>query len=133
IAMPLGWLGDPPVQAAQANGVTALATSPWASLAAVSGHRQIALYNSQTLAPLGVLPYPEGQPYVLRFSPAGDLLLVGGGRGGSAGNVVVFDVRTGERKIEAGAEYDAVLAADLSADQTLVALGGPKKLVRVFS
>jgi WD40 repeat protein len=133
VAMPGGWLGDPAVSAERPNAVTGLAVSPWAPLAAVSGHRQISLYNSQTLAPLGVLPYPEGQPQLLRFSPLGDLLIVGGGRSGAAGNVVVFDVKTGERKIECGAEYDTVLAADLSPDQTLVALGGPKRLVRIFS
>ena len=133
IAMPQSYLGDPTVLPSRANAVTALAVSPWAPLAAVSGHRQVTLFNSQTLDVLGVLPYPEGQPHIIRFSPTGDLLLVGGGRGGASGKVVVFDVRTGERRIEVGDEYDAVLSADISPDQTMIALGGPKRMLRVYS
>ncbi len=34
---------------------------------------------------------------------------------------------------EVGDELDAVLGADISADQSLIALGGPSKIVRVFS
>ncbi|MEZ6056104.1 MAG: c-type cytochrome domain-containing protein [Planctomycetaceae bacterium] len=133
IAMPLAYLGDPTTVTQSRNAVTALACSPWAPLVAVSGHRQIALYNTQTLQLMGVLPFPEGQPEVLRFSRTGDLLMVGGGRGGAMGKVVVFDVKTGDRKVEAGAEYDSVLGADISPDQTMIALGGPKKMVRVYS
>ncbi len=58
--------------------MTALACSPWASLSAVSGHKQVTLFNTQTAEVLGVLPYPEGQPHILKFSRTGDLLLVGG-------------------------------------------------------
>lgn len=133
VAMPAKYLGDPLTLASQANAVTALAVSPWASLAAVSGHRQVTLVNTQTLDVLGVLPFPEGQPEILRFSRTGDLLLVGGGRGGASGLVVVFDVRTGERRVEVGSEYDTVLSADISPDQTLIALGGPKRMLRVYS
>ncbi|AMV19305.1 c-type cytochrome domain-containing protein [Planctomyces sp. SH-PL14] len=133
VAMPQRYLGDPQVQSPTVNAVTALACSPWASLGAVSGHKQVTLFNTQTAEVLGVLPYPEGQPHILKFSRTGDLLLVGGGRGGAAGKVVVYDVKTGERKIEVGDEYDAVLGADISPNQQLIALGGPKKILRVYS
>ncbi len=131
--MPVAYLGEPLTITPAANAVTALAVSPWAPLAAVSGHRQIALYDTRDLTLLGVLPFPEGQPHVLRFSRNGSLLLAGGGRGGASGKVIVFDVQTGERKMEIGNEYDLVLAADISPDHSLVALGGPKKMVRIFS
>ena len=133
VAMPVSFLGDPAHQPPRRNAVTALASSPWAPLAAVSGFQQVSLYNTRTLDLVGVLPYPEGQPQVLKFSRNGDLLLVGGGRGGAFGNVVVFDVRTGVRKVEVGAEYDEILAADISPDQTQIALGGPKRMLRVYS
>lgn len=133
VAMPGKYLGDPQLVTSQTNAVTALAVSPWAPLGAVSGHRSVALFHTQTFDVLGVLQYSEGQPEIIRFSPQGDLLLVGGGRGGAAGKVVVFDVRTGERKVEVGDEYDSVLAADISPDQTLIALGGPKRMLRVYS
>jgi WD40 repeat protein len=47
--------------------------------------------------------------------------------------VVLFDVRTGNRLAVLGEERDIVLAADLSADGKLVALGGPGKVVKVYT
>jgi hypothetical protein len=124
---------DPVVKSAKANAITALASSPWAPLVAVGGQKQVLLYNSDSFDLLGVLPFPEGVPHVLKFSRNGSLLLAGGGRGGKSGKVVLWKVATGERVIDLGDETDAVLAADISADQTQVALGGPAKVVRVYS
>ena len=133
VAMPIAYLGDPVVQSPTRNAVTALTCSPWAPLAAISGHRQVTLYHTQSFEVLGVLPFPEGQPQVLKFSRDGSLLMVGGGRGGASGKVIVYDVKTGERKVEVGDEYDSVLAADISSDLTMIALGGPKRMLRVYS
>lgn len=133
IAMPQAYLGDSQLVTSRPNAVTALATSPWASLAAISSFRQIAVYNTATLELLGVLPFPEGQAEILKFSRNGALLLAGGGRGGASGRVVLFDVKTGARVAEVGDEYDSVLAADVSPDHSQVALGGPKKMLRVYS
>jgi hypothetical protein len=124
---------EPVVRTARANALTALAASPWAPLVAVGGQKQILLYQTETLDLLGVLPFPEGVPQVLKFSRNGSLLLAGGGRGAKSGRVVVWSVTTGERIFEVGDEFDAVLAADISADQTQIALGGPSKVVRVYS
>ncbi|MFN0055269.1 MAG: c-type cytochrome domain-containing protein [Planctomycetales bacterium] len=131
--MPENLSTEPLVVSPRGNAVTALAASPWAPLAAVSGHRQVLLYNldDQTLA--GVLPFPEGTVHVLRFSRNGSLLLAGGGRGGQSGRVVVFDVKTGSRVFEIGAEPEVILAADISPNHGQIALGGPKKMVRVYS
>lgn len=124
---------QPVTQPTATTAVTALATSPWAPLVAVAGQKQVSLYHSETLQPLGILPYPEGVPHVLKFSRNGSLLLAGGGRGSFQGRVVVWDVKTGERVFEVGNEVDAVLAADISADQSMIALGSPSKVVRVYS
>lgn len=124
---------DPVVKTARANAVTAIASSPWAPLVAVGGQKQVLLYHSDTLELLGVLPFPEGVSNVLKFSRNGSLLLAGGGRGAKAGKVVVWSVQTGERIFEVGDEFDSVLAADISADQSQIALGGPSKVVRVYS
>lgn len=124
---------EPVVHTSATTAVSAIATSPWAKLVAVAGQKQVVLYHSETLQPLGVLPFPEGQARVLKFSRTGGLLLAGGGHGASKGLAVVWNVKTGERVIEAGDELDEVLAADISADQSLVAVGGPGKIVRVYS
>jgi WD40 repeat protein len=116
----------------RAHPVTALAASPWAPLLAVAGHERVLLYHSDTLKLLGVLPFPERIPYVLRFSRNGKWLLAAGGRGALAGRVVIWDVTTGQRVTEIGDEADIVLAADISPDHKLVALGGPGKLIKIY-
>lgn len=124
---------DPIVRTAQDTAVTAMAASPWAPLVAVGGQKQVLLYHTDTLELLGVLPFPEGTPNVLKFSRNGALLLAGGGHAGKSGRVVIWSVTKGERLFEVGDESDAVLAADISPDQTRVALGGPGKVVRLYS
>ncbi|MCY2966948.1 MAG: hypothetical protein NT069_25500 [Planctomycetota bacterium] len=132
-AMPENLTTEPLVHSKRGNAVTALAASPWAPLAAVSGHRQVLLYNLTDFTLAGVLPFPEGTVHVLRFSRNGALLLAAGGRGGQSGRVVVYDVKTGNRVFEIGSETEVVLGADLSPDQSQIALGGPRKMVRIYS
>jgi hypothetical protein len=124
---------EPYVRTAHDNAITALAVSPWAPLAAIGGQKQVLLYNTETLQPLGVLPFPEGFPDIVRFSRNGQVLLTGGGLGGKLGKVVLWDIKTGERIATIGNEFDSVLAADLSPDQQFVALGGPLKLLKIYS
>jgi len=124
---------EPLVRTTRANALTALASSPWAPLVAVGGQKQVLLYHSDTLELLGVLPFPEGVPHVLKFSRNGGLLLAGGGRSAKSGKVVVWSVATGERIFTVGDETDLVLTADISADQTQIALGGPSKMIRIYS
>lgn len=124
---------DPIVRTARASAVTALASSPWAPLLAVGGQKQVLLYHSDTMDLLGVLSFPEGVPNVLKFSRNGSLLLAAGGRGSKLGKAVVWNVQTGERLFEVGEESDSVLAADISSDQSQIALAGPGKIVRVYS
>jgi mono/diheme cytochrome c family protein len=131
--MPRGLLLEPLPRTAHVDAAAVLAASPWAPLVAVGGQQQVFLYHAESLQLLGVLPFPEGLPRTLKFSRNGRLLLCGGGTPGRSGRVVVWDVTTGERVIEVGEEFDTVLAADISADQSLVALGGPDKKVKVFA
>ncbi len=116
------------------GAVLALAASPWAPLVAVGGPKSVLLYHADTGVLLGALPFEHGQVNSLRFSRSGKLLLAAGGRGGKLGRAVLYDVATGAKVTEVGsAETDAVLSADLSPDQSLVAVGGPSKLVRVYA
>jgi hypothetical protein len=132
-AMPESVATEPFVPQAKPSAIVAMAASPWAPLVAIGGHKQVLLYRTTDNHLMGVLPFPEGTIHVLRFSRNGDLLLVGGGRGGQSGLAVAFNVKTGQRVFEVGKEYDAVLAADISPDHGQVALGGPSKIVRVYS
>lgn len=131
-AMPQGVLREPVLFATHRGAADALATSPWAPLAAVAAPYQIALYNTDSGELLGVLPFIEGTAYTLRFSRDGSILLAGGGRSASLGVAALYDVKSGRRLTTLGDELDSVLAADLMPDHSLVALGGPRKVVRVY-
>jgi hypothetical protein len=124
---------EPFVKARRANAVLAISSSPWAPLVAVGGQKQVLLYNGDTQDFLGALPYPEGLPTVIKFSRNGSLMLVAGGRGSSLGRAVIFNVATGERVTTVGADTDTILAADISPDQSLVAISGPGKMLRIYT
>jgi hypothetical protein len=132
-AMPENLTTEPYVPEARPGAIVAMAASPWASLVAVAGHKQVLLYRTSDFHLMGVLPFPEGAIHVLKFSRNGDLLLAGGGRGGQSGIAVAWDVKKGTRVFDVGKEYDVVLAADISPDHSQVALGGPSKVVRVYN
>ena len=124
---------QPYVRTMRPGAVPSVAGSPWSPLVALAAQKQILLYNTDSLDLAGVLPFPEGFPAVVRFSHNGSLLIAGGGVGAKLGHVVIWDVVTGRRIAQVGDEFDTVLAADISPDQSLVALGGPSRLVKIFS
>jgi mono/diheme cytochrome c family protein len=126
----------PAVESAPTNRpfpILALAASPRAPLAAVAGYQRIDFINPETRDVTGSVPFPEGEPHVLRFSRSGAVLLAAGGRPVQNGSAVLFDVKTGKRLAELGNETDAVIAADISADERLVAIGGSNRIIKVFS
>lgn len=131
-AMPVGLFREPVLTSTVPGPIDSVATSPWAPLVAVPWQRQVSLYHTETQELLGVIPYLDGAPRVVRFSRDGSLLLIAGGRDGASGKAALYDVKSGARLATIGDELDAVLAADLSPDNRLVAIGGPKKKVRVY-
>jgi Planctomycete cytochrome C/WD domain, G-beta repeat len=125
---------DPVVTARRPGAVIALATSPWAPLAAIGGQKQVILVNTDTGALLGFIPFDHGQINSIKFSRNAKFVLVAGGRGGQSGTAILFNVETGAKVLEVGkSETDAILAADISADQTQIAVGGPSKIIRIYN
>lgn len=112
--------------------VLTLDLSPWAPLVALAAQDHVRLMNIDTQSEMGRLPFPEGEPHMLRFSRDGLVLMAAGGKPVELGKVVLFDVKTGNRLATIGDEVDSVLAADLSPDQKSVALGGAGKVVKVY-
>ena len=90
---------QPRVLTDRASAVTAMATSPWAPLVALGSEEQVLLYDTRSMQLVGVLPFPQGVPRVLKFSPNGSLLLAGGGKAAAKGVAVVWNVETGEQLI----------------------------------
>ena len=111
--MPKDLLLEPIGVAAKPNSATTIDTNPWAPVAAIGGQEQIILYNTDTLQIAGILPFPEGYSTTLKFSRNGKLLLAAGGIGAKQGQVVVWDIETGDRAIELGDDYDTIQAADI--------------------
>ena len=111
----------------------AVASHPQKPIAAVAVDGEVMLIDFDRMRFLASLSFPHGEVFVLKFNRAGDLLLTAGGVNGLSGRAVVWNIETGRRLIEVGDERDVVLAADLSPDQTMIALGGPKKKVRVHA
>jgi mono/diheme cytochrome c family protein len=112
--------------------VLALAASPRAPVVATAGYGAIDLYSSLDRR-YGALPFPEGEPLVLGFSRSGRLLLAAGGRPVQSGSAVLFDVATGKRMASVGDEPDAIIAADISPDEKLLAIGCTSRLVKLYS
>ena len=123
---------EPCFHGLQPTTIRSIDASPHGDLVAVGSSQQVLLFDPRTRECIGVLPFPEGECTILQFSRSAKLLLAGGGVAAKSGRIVIWDVATAQRVMELGDEYDEVLAADLSADQRLVALGGSAKVVRLL-
>lgn len=115
------------------TAIIALDTHPTENIAAISGNQQAVLLDIDSGEWRGALDFPEGDVTAVRFSRDGRLLVVAGGVAGLSGLVVGFDVASGERVFELADENDTILSVDLSPDGSLVSLGGPAKVVRVYN
>ena len=131
--MPEAALGEAAPWDGRAVVARAIDANPRSPLLAVGSNRQVLLYNIDTYALLGALPFPEGDVYTMTFSIDGEYLLAGGGEEGNTGLGVLWNVRTGQRLGTYGEMFDTVLAADISPDNRMIAIGGPNKKVRVYA
>ena len=131
--MPRELLLEPPVVATRGAAVRAIACSPWAPLIAVSSLKQVLLIDLNTLELIGILPFPEGEPVCLHFTPDARYLIVGGGIHGKSGTTVTFDVTTGVRALTAAKEFDCVLACDIRPGFDQVITGSPARTVKFWN
>ena len=113
--------------------VLAMAASPRAPLLAVGSYERIDFVSIDGEDLIGSVAFPEGEPYVLRFSLSGGVLMAAGGRPVQNGVAVLYDVKTGRRLAKMGDETDVVIAADVSADERRVAIGGSGRVVKIYS
>lgn len=116
----------------RATAITAVATNPAFSLAAVSGLHQVLLLDLKSREWLGGLEFPEGDVFAIDFSNDGKKLFAAGGIGGLTGAVVCWELTSHRRVATIATDQDAVLALDSSPDGQLVAIGGPTRTVQVI-
>jgi WD40 repeat protein/mono/diheme cytochrome c family protein len=131
--MPAHVLLEPVVTASRGAAVHSIAASPWAPLIAISSLRQVMLIHAETLELVGILPFPEGEPVSLSFTPDARYLIVGGGIAGKSGTTVTFDVTTGQRVLTAAKEFDSILCCDIRPGFDVVATGSPSRLVKLWN
>ncbi len=129
----LGGLAVSPVlRGARPAPVTALAVSPSGKWAALGGQLQVLIFDLANGQLRGVLPFPEGEVFQLRFRSDSKQLLASGGTHAESGKVILWDLLSAKRVQELGDEFDVVLAADLSPDGQTVLLGGPDRVVKII-
>ncbi len=131
--MPEHLLLEPVILTERPAAVHSMVASPWAPLLAITGQKQILLHHTETLDVIGILPFPEGDPISLAFTPDARYLIVGGGVPGKNGLTVTFDITNGSRVVTAGREFDSILAADIRPGFDIVATGGPSKLLKLWN
>ena len=124
---------EPPVVTEKPSAVHSIAASPWAPLLAATSQHQVLLYDTASLELTGILPFPEGDPISLAFTPDARYLIVGGGIPGKNGFTITFDVTNGSRVVTAAKEFDSILAADIRPSFDIVATGGPSKLLKLWN
>jgi hypothetical protein len=99
----------------------------------VGGQKQIILYHTETVEPLGILPFPEGFQRSSASAEMANSSSRAAGLGASRAKWCCGTSRPENASAQSADEVDQVLAADLSADHQFVALGGPDKVVKVYS
>ncbi len=131
--MPEHLLLEPPVITSRPASIHAIAASPWAPLLAITGQHQVLLHHTDSLELVGILPFPEGDPVSLAFTPDGRYLIVGGGVPGKSGLTVTFDIINGTRLLSVAKEFDSILAAGIRPGFDIVATGGPSRLLKIWN
>lgn len=131
--MPQHLLLEPVVTVTRGSAIHAMAASPWAPLLAISSLRQVILVHSDTLELVGIIPFPEGEPVSLTFTPDARYLIIGGGIAGKSGTTVTVDVTNGQRVLSAAKEFDTVLCSDIRPGFDIVATGSPSRLVKLWN
>ncbi len=82
---------------------------------------------------LGSATIPFGEPEIRVIRSSGDWLLVAGGEGGKSGKAVLHKGTPPIATRDFGEEFDTILAADIHPASGRIVIGGPSRIVKVFS
>lgn len=113
--------------------ILALVSGPNNTSVTAASFETIDILDVATKSRLGSLSFADGEPHVLRWNADRSKLLAAGGHPVENGAAVLYETATGKVLQKIGNEADVVLAADLSPDERLVAIGGPDRTVQIFA
>jgi WD40 repeat protein len=111
--------------------IIASALHPDAEMIALAVNRQVVLLNKESREFAGCIDFPLGEVHSLAYSLDGKHLVVGGGEPGASGGFVIYD-RDAKPSFQWNEEFDVVQTLAVSPDNSLVAIGSPKRTVRVI-
>lgn len=112
--------------------ITALAFSPDGKELAVSGLREITVWNPATGELRRRIPDMAQRTYTLAWSSNGDILTAGGGIPGELGEARMFDAKTGDLKAVMHQASDVVLDVQYDVNGTLLAVADADNLITVY-
>lgn len=112
--------------------IVASALHPDAALIALAVNRQVVFLNKESREFVEAIDFPFGEVHTLTYSKDGQSLVVGGGEPGASGGFVIYG-RDSKPIFQWNEEFDVVQTLAISPDNTLVAVGSPKRTVRVIN
>ena len=113
--------------------VSAMAYSPDGNLLAISGEREVLLYNTKDYALTARLVGKANRIQSIVFADSGKLLGIAGGSPALFGEVQLWDTNTNKLIKTIRSTYDTIYGLSFSPDAKRVAFGSSDKTVRVIS
>lgn len=111
--------------------IIASAFHPDEAMIALAVNRQVVFLNKETRELAGTLDFPFGEVHALTYSQDGQSLVVGGGEPGASGGFIIFD-RERKPRFQWNEEFDVIQTLAISPDNSRVAVGSPKRTVRII-
>lgn len=121
-----------PAKYRRAMPVTTLAFSPKGDELAVSGLREVTIWNAEEARLNRRIGNMAQRTFALAWSPDGKWLTAGGGVPGELGEARVFNANTGALRAVAHRSADVVLDVRYDANGTRLAVGGADNRVAVY-
>lgn len=111
--------------------VIASALHPDVAMIALAVNRQVVLLNKESREFAGAIDFPLGEVHALAYSSDGKQLVVGGGEPGASGGFILYDLNA-KPLFQWNDEFDVIQTVAISPDHSMVAIGSPKRTVRVI-
>ena len=129
---PLKGLPDVSVMTQVIEPVTSVEFSPDGTILAATIGRNVQTFDSATGKAGLTFEVNTGPMNVVRFTPDGKALLAAGGRPGMFGALVLWDLASHHRLVEAQGHSDTILAAERSPDGKIIATGSYDRLIMLW-
>lgn len=101
------------------------------TMMALAVNRQVVVLDVEKRVFVGAIDFPLGEIHAVTYSQDGKFLVVGGGEPGSSGGFVIYD-HNSKPIFQWNEEFDVIQSLAISNNNSLVAVGSPKRIIRVI-